>query len=42
MIDEKILRVISKVEGVDPEVLRRGVESGKIIVFGNIKRKRGC
>ena len=37
-VDESVLKDVAKLEGVDVEFLQRGLLSGRIIVFGNVKR----
>ncbi len=36
--DDAILKSVASFEAVDVEFIRRGVKSGRIIVFGNVKR----
>jgi len=38
-IDEEVLKSVAELEGVDVEFLKRGILSGRIIVFGNVKRR---
>jgi len=38
-VDEEVLKSIAELEGVDVEFLKRGILSGRIIVFGNVKRR---
>jgi len=37
-VDESVLKDVAKFEGVDVEFLLRGLSSGRIILFGNVKR----
>jgi phosphomethylpyrimidine synthase len=38
-VDEEVLKSVAELEGVDVEFLKRGILSGRIIVFGNVKRR---
>jgi len=38
-VDEEVLKSVAELEGVDVEFLKRGIISGRIIVFGNVKRR---
>jgi phosphomethylpyrimidine synthase len=38
-LDENVLKNVARIEGVDVDFLKRGVNAGRIIVFGNVKRK---
>ena len=37
---EDVLKIVAKIEGVDIDHLRRGIASGRIIVFGNVRREK--
>ncbi|MCI4437649.1 MAG: phosphomethylpyrimidine synthase ThiC [Ignisphaera sp.] len=38
-LDENVLKNVARIEGVDIDFLKRGINAGRIIVFGNVKRK---
>ncbi|MEM0311238.1 MAG: phosphomethylpyrimidine synthase ThiC [Ignisphaera sp.] len=38
-IDEGVIKGVASAEGVDVDFVRRGVEGGRIVVFGNVRRR---